>query len=669
MNKNCEDKRDIKAIILDSGCDFGRCPLASRLPAALWPVVNKPAIEHLLLCLSDYGVKQTIICSDSDEKVKNAIEAGDYPMELKFSESKLPTGTAGSVRDAVCGDRSSLLLVLPASMVDIPDLETIIGSHYRGQCELTVVLNPSSKKHGYNGQATGIYVCDPAILDSIPTGGYYDIKESLVPELLRAGKNIYAARLPVPVGNFRNYSEYLCAVSCSLEGKSEKAFYLPVFEKDELKTIWKDSSSRIHASARMYGPVIVMEGAQVSEGAVVFGPTIIGRHAVIGENSLIVNSVLWDNSQVGSGCEIQGCVVGYQGTIWHDSVLNDKAVVSRSKRIMGDFKNDRPGVHENNTIELQTAFQQGTGKEDRGLYNRRQFDKRYIYFLAAAGFLCTSFVWSNWFHLKDLWDIWQRSDEYSSGLLVPFLAGYVLWLRRDRFASCIIKPSLWGLLVFAAAQAIKFFGLFFMYSSMERVSIVVSIAGLLLLLLGWGYFQKGFTVLLFLCLMLPLPVSIHSSLLLPLQSWSTASAVFCLEIMGYDVIRTGNIIDMNGTTVAVVEACNGLRMIMAFFVIGGFVVLLSKRAKWEKVVVFVSGVPIALLCNTIRLTVTAIAFTFVKGEYWEKLFHDFGGYAMMPLAIGVIVFEFWLLEKIVPVRMENQIVPDQQSGPKPFIRG
>jgi exosortase len=129
--------------------------------------------------------------------------------------------------------------------------------------------------------------------------------------------------------------------------------------------------------------------------------------------------------------------------------------------------------------------------------------------------------------------------------------------------------------------------------------------------------------------------------------------VFCLEILGYDVIRTGNIIDINGTTVAVVEACNGLRMIMAFFVIGGFIVLLSKRARWEKLMVFISCIPIALLCNTIRLAVTAIAFTVVKGEHWEKTFHDFGGYAMMPLAIGVIMSEFWLLERIVNIRTEN----------------
>jgi exosortase len=530
-------------------------------------------------------------------------------------------------------------------MVHVPDIEGIIQSHYRGGCELTVVLNPADTKNGTPGQATGIYVCDPVILDSIPAGGYYDIKESLIPELLRVGKNIYAARLTESVGNFRNYTEYLSAVCGELEKKHEKSSLVSDLDRVPSKSVWTGPGVNIPEYARIYGPVVIMEGASISEGAVIFGPTIIGRYAVIGENSLIVNSILWDNSSVSAECRVERCVIGSQAVAPYKSVLHEQAILPQPHEILRHFAMDMPTDRQKNAEKPKTAT----------CCFRNKFN---VPLGIIAVFLVAAFIWSNWTTLKDLWGIWQGSDEYSSGLLVPFLAAYILWVRREGLAACSIQPSLWGLPVFAAAQAIRFAGLFFMYSSMERFSIVVSVAGLLLLLFGWNYFRKVLTVLLFLCLMLPLPVSIHSSLLLPLQSWATASAVFCLEVMGYDVIRTGNIIDVNGTTVAVIEACNGLRMIMAFFVIGGFIVLLSRRAKWEKLLVFLSGVPIALLCNTVRLTVTAVAFTYVKGEYWEKLFHDFGGYAMMPFAIGIIILEFWLLSKIVTVGTGNQFVPD-----------
>ena len=163
--------------------------------------------------------------------------------------------------------------------------------------------------------------------------------------------------------------------------------------------------------------------------------------------------------------------------------------------------------------------------------------------------------------------------------------------------------------------------------------------------------------------MLPLPNFIQHYVGLNLQRWATSSAVFCLEVIGYAVTQDGHTIDMGNVSVAVLEACNGLRMITAFFVISGLVVLLVKRNWWEKLVILVSSLPIALLCNTIRLAVTAVFFTILKGEYWEQIFHDFGGYAMMPLALAAIVGELWLMTKltVVPAK-EKAIIITRREG-------
>jgi len=287
--------------------------------------------------------------------------------------------------------------------------------------------------------------------------------------------------------------------------------------------------------------------------------------------------------------------------------------------------------------------------------------KNVLAFLASS-LVCIAFFWSYWPGLVELWELWQQSDEYSSGLLVPFLAVYIFWSRRRDIARCPIEPSIWGLFAFAGAQAVRLFGLFLMYSSAERLSIVLSIASLILLLFGWKLFRKISPILLFLCLMLPLPNVIQNYVGLNLQRWATSSAVFCLEVMGYAVTQDGHTIDMGNVSVAVLEACNGLRMITAFFVISGLVVLLVQRAWWEKLVILVSSLPIALLCNTIRLAITAVFFTILEGEYWEKIFHDFGGYAMMPLALAAVVGELWLLAKLTVLpNKEKAIIITRQA--------
>ncbi len=202
-----------------------------------------------------------------------------------------------------------------------------------------------------------------------------------------------------------------------------------------------------------------------------------------------------------------------------------------------------------------------------------------------------------------------------------------------------------------------------MYGSAERLSIALSVAALVLLMFGWQLFRRVSTVLLFLCLMLPWPNRVQAAVAMPLQRWATSSAVFCLEMLGYAVIRDGNIIQINDISVAVAEACNGLRMITAFFVISGLVVMLVKRAWWEKLLVLASSLPIALLCNTIRLVITTIAFTVLSGERWEQIFHDFGGYAMMPLALGAVVAELWLLTKLVTIPAKEEAIIITQAKP------
>ena len=82
----------------------------------------------------------------------------------------------------------------------------------------------------------------------------------------------------------------------------------------------------------------------------------------------------------------------------------------------------------------------------------------------------------------------------------------------------------------------RYLGLFLWYNSAERLSLIVSIAALVVLLFGWRLFGKVGTIMLFLCLMLPLPRTLEGQITLPLQTWATSSAVFSLEVLGYDVL-------------------------------------------------------------------------------------------------------------------------------------
>jgi exosortase len=651
-----------KAIILVGNRDFGRCPIASRLPRALWPIAGKPVLERLLSHLADQGIKQAVVCGSGVSSLLDIRDIADDRLALSFFDETLPEGAAGSIREALSDGDEELLVVFPANIVCPPKIEVLIKAHRDGQSDLTVMLNPCCRSNTDMGEASGIYVCNPGILKHIPKAGFFDIKEGLIPKMLHAGRSVHAAKLPYHAGNFRNRQEYLYAVSSYLQNVPKLNADLKPLNSTDSENVWLAENAKVDPKARIDGPVVILDGATVSSGAVVLGPAILGKNAAISKDSVVINSVLWDDAKVGSNCQIRRCVIDYHGVVRDNAVMEEKSISFEPEGVLGRVVDLALTVVKNNTNRLQLVLQP-LDKISEKFPNWTWLSKKNILTFLALGLVCIVFLWSYWPGLVELWELWQQSDEYSSGLLVPFLAVYILWSRRHDIARCPIRPSIWGLFAFGGAQAVRLFGLFLMYSSAERLSVVLSIAALILLLFGWKFFRKISPILLFLCLMLPLPNVIRYYVGMNLQRWATSSAVFCLEVIGYAVIQDGHTIDMGNVSVAVLEACNGLRMITAFFVISGLVVLLVQRTWWEKLVILVSSLPISLLCNTVRLAITAVFFTILEGEYWEQIFHDFGGYAMMPLALAAVVGELWLLAKLTVLPTEEKaIIITRQGG-------
>ncbi len=635
---------EMKVILLAGGRDFGRYPIAAQLPPALWPVFHQSAIARTIDCLKNYDHVDITACTNEEDGFFDPILKDE---NIRFHKEDLPVGTAGCVRDVVDPDFNGLILVIHANIVNLPDIRQLVDQHIVGRAELTVFLNPSP----YKNTTAEIYLCNPSVLQHIPDQGYFDIKEGLLPEMLRKGEDIHTATLSEPVFHFRERIGYLRAILEILEKQQIPADANISFQPDDNVALWTEDQVTIDKNVQFFGPVYICKKTHIKQNTLIIGPAVIGSDNTIGENCSIAGSVLWDHVHINPDSTIIDSVidtdtrVSYGGYIYAQEYTdNTKSAVSRSVHSMSESINRLAPARDFTFSALNQS-------------------KRNI-ILALCSILFILLIWSYWTTITELFNILKRSDEYSSGLLVPFIAAYILWTRRKALSTCPLIPSIFGVIVFVLAQGFRYFGVFFMYGSAERMSLVMSLIGLVWFLGGWTFLKRTLPVLLFLFLMIPVPRTIHGAIMLPLQRWATNSAVFLLQMVGYNVIQEGNIIHVNqNTAVAVAEACNGLRMIMAFFVISGMVVLLIRRPLWIKITLLISSIPIALLCNSIRLTITAIAFTFLKGEYWEQLFHDFGGYAMMPLALGMIIGELWLIQKIItpPQKLEPVVITRKQN--------
>ena len=648
---------DVRGVVLVGGRDFGRCPLAAQVPAGLWPVGDKPALARLLDHLAGAGFARVAVCCAEDDAAAVRAVCRDAPLETALVIEELTAGTAGCLRDAVASDPGDLVLVLSGSMLAPPVIDDLIEAHQANGADLTIAFNPSRGRERSLGGPAEIYLCRPEILHHIPHGGYSDIKEGLIPSLLRAGGTVRPAVLDQDVGNFHNRTGYLNALEVLFRPDACDGPRVMSGEGGEGALVRKGSGVSVHPAARIRGPVLIGDHAQIAEGVVVIGPAIIGQNVIVDANSVVIRSALWADAHVGARCEIRESIVDCHAAIPEGTEIVERTASPSLRdrgldhRVFGSARRavERMGERASSLFGRLTARLPEWAPRWGG----------HLAYPVGGILVLAAFLWSYWPTMADLLEVWQRSDEHSSGLLVPLLAAYILWLRRQDLRSLPIQPALFlGLGAFLFTQAVRGAGLEFYYSSAERLSLVLSLAALVLLVLGWRYLAKVATVLLFLCLMLPWPNRFQSAITLPLQRWSTTSAVFCLELAGYQVPRDGNVIHIGNVSVAVAEACNGLRMITAFFVISGLVVLLVKRTWWEKLIILGSSLPIAFLCNTLRLAMTAVFFTIIEGEEWEQRFHDWGGYAMMPLALALVVGELWLLARLTtpPMAMEPAII-------------
>lgn len=262
--------------------------------------------------------------------------------------------------------------------------------------------------------------------------------------------------------------------------------------------------------------------------------------------------------------------------------------------------------------------------------------------------MLAALIGSYWPTIVPLYGDWQSDDNYSVGQLVPLAALYLLWNDRKKLARSKQVPCGWGAVIIILAQVVRAFGLIFLYESAERYSLVLTIVGLVLLVAGRQVFWQSRWILLFLFLMVPLPGRVHNAISGPLQSLATTLAVVTLELVGIVVVREGNTMVLNDSVpVAVAEACSGLRMLTAFVVVASVMAYVVSRPRWQKAVLLLSSVPVAICCNQVRLVITALLFLAVSSEVGEKFFHDFAGLTMMPLAVAILAAELWVCARLV----------------------
>lgn len=275
--------------------------------------------------------------------------------------------------------------------------------------------------------------------------------------------------------------------------------------------------------------------------------------------------------------------------------------------------------------------------------------QRRAYYLPAT-LAAASLVALGWAYATTLGDIawtWSYDPRYSHGYLVPAFALALLWLRRRQLDLAKLQPSILGLGLIGVSMGMRLGGSYFHYPWLDQVSFIGSIAGLVLLSGGRPAWRWAWPAVAFLAFMIPLPHRLSVALMGPMQTFATEVSTFGLQVLGRPALSEGNVILLDDIELGIVEACSGLRMLVVFFALSTAVALLMHKPLWERMLIAVSALPIALVSNVLRITFTGLLYESVGAELGHAIFHDVMGWLMMPIGLAFLGLELWILGRLL----------------------
>lgn len=231
---------------------------------------------------------------------------------------------------------------------------------------------------------------------------------------------------------------------------------------------------------------------------------------------------------------------------------------------------------------------------------------------------------------------WYTDPDMGHGFFVPVIAGYIAWRKRPELAGLKATPNWWGL-------AIVLYGAFQLYIGtlgaelfLSRTSFVITLIGMVLLLGGTGYLRVFAFPLFLLFFMVPIPAILYNRITFPLQILATQAADAALSFMNYPVLREGNILELPSQRLDVVEACSGIRSLLSLTFLSLVYGYFFEKENWIRSALFVSTIPIAIVANAARVTLTGM-LSEIRPDLAEGFFHEFQGWVIFMIALAIMV--------------------------------
>jgi len=252
--------------------------------------------------------------------------------------------------------------------------------------------------------------------------------------------------------------------------------------------------------------------------------------------------------------------------------------------------------------------------------------------------------------LRGLVHDWIDLPDDSFGFLAPLVSAYLIWKRSANLERLPLSPGNMGILLVILGLFLLILGNLAAEHFTSRISLLVVLAGLIWYLLGLQHLRVISFAVAYLVFMIPFPSILLDTITFPLQLFTSTVAANSLQLLGIPVLREGNIIHLASNSLEVADACSGLRSIISLLALGIIFAYFSQKFFWKRALLVLACVPIAVIVNALRVSVTGTLAHRCGMDAADGFFHGFSGFLVFGASFALMVFVGLFLSQIGKTR-------------------
>ena len=280
----------------------------------------------------------------------------------------------------------------------------------------------------------------------------------------------------------------------------------------------------------------------------------------------------------------------------------------------------------------------------------------------------------NFWQFKRLVAGWRVDPNWSHGFLIPLFSLYLIYTRWDQLKAARRRICVWGLPIFLVSLFVMVFSYFPLgVNWFCQMSMIPLFLGVVLYLAGPAVLKLTWVPIVYLLLAIPIPDILYQNIAYPLQELAAQSTTVILRVCNVTIDVSASSLSITSISgkvhpLQVVEACSGVRSLMAFVALSAAMAYIDDRPVWQRLVLIFSSLPITMLCNILRVTATSTMFVIDQPELGKDFMHTFMGMALLVPALLMLLGLSWMMNNLF-IEPDEDEDEDEDNGAEAISSG